>query len=246
MPAKISTSRYGYTATATSSLTGFPVANLNIVGAHPLTYSWRSNNQLTQQDLVLDMGVSKAVQGVALLHLNFTAVELSYSTNGSTYFSFAGSQFTVAREPFGVYYKLIVIQSVTARYLRVRIPTQTTVTGAGYFEVGMVWIAPLLASYPRGPRAGMQQTPKRPYLRAGNDVAPAGPWTSDETWDIAVEKSNTAMYSATANLGAETPVLLYLNGGNLSEVKIARLRDPVTFQRDNRTVATNFVWEELA
>lgn len=248
MPARFTSTRWTYTATATSSQGNFPASNLNVIGFHPLLYSWRSNNQTTQQDLICDLGVSRSVAAVAMLNLNVAHVELSYSTNGSTYASFLGDPgggFNVARNPFGKYANRMVIQTVTARYIRLRIPSQLTTNGATSFEVGMIWIANLLYSFPRGPQVGLRQTPKRNYIRAGNGVADIGPWYSEEEWRMTMKKTETSLYASFALAGSETPQLIYKNAGNTAEVGIFRLRDAVTFERNGATVVANPVLEEM-
>lgn len=244
MATQYASTRYAYTATATTAQAAFPVSNLNVIGAHPLTYSWRSAT-LALHDIVIDLGTIKTVTAIAVLNLNMSILRVLYSTDGGVYGAFTGSPFTISRDPFGAYNKLQIVQSVSARYILLQVPLATPATGA-FFEIGMVWVTGTFVTLPRSPLLGMRQTPQRDSLRTGKDVAPLGPWYSTEEWRMIIGKTTTAIPSQLVVHGAETPLLLYKNLGNRAETGIYRLRDTVTFERNGTTVALNPTWEEMA
>jgi hypothetical protein len=245
MPAQFTASRLSFTATATSSKTDFPASNLNVVGAHPLIYSWRSNNQVTQQDLICDLGSSKSLASVAVLHVNASSIQIAFSTDNVSYTNFTGSPFTVIQEPYGVYRKRRIIQTVTARYVRVRIPAQTPVDGAAYFEVGLIWITDALTTFPYGPKTGARTTLRRDSLRTGHDVAALGPWFGSEEWEMTVPIAQHSTYAQFARNGPDTPILIYKSDLSGDELGIYRFADVVTFERQAKIENVNPRLEEL-
>ena len=245
MPAKFIASRLTYTPTATSSKTDYPITNINIVGSHPLGYSWKSNNVVTNTTIDIDLGSTKTVVGVAILKTNALSQSITYSTNGTDYTHFTGSPFTITKELLGPYYKLMIDQQVSCRYIRIFLPTQTPITGEAFFEIGMVWVAAAFHVFPYQFIEGMRQTPKRDYIQAGQDVSPIGMWYSEEDWNSITTNSETDTYSRVALYGLDTPFLVYKNLGDLADVGIFRLRDAVTFTRESTIMRVNPNLREL-
>lgn len=245
MPAQFTTSRLTFTATATSSKAGFPASNLNVIGAHPLTYSWRSNNQVTQHDIICDLGSSKSVASVAVLNVNVSTLQIAHSTDNISYTSFTGSPYTIVQEPYGTYRKRRVIQAVTARYIRVRITAQTPVDGAAYFECGCIWITDAVTTFPYGPRSGARTTLRREALRAGRDVADLGPWFTTDEWEMTTPTAQHATYAQFARISQGTPILIYKSDLSADDLGIFRLADSVTFDRGAKIENVNPRLEEL-
>ena len=245
MPAQFIAARLEYVPNATSSKADYPVTNLNIIGSHPLAYSWRSNNLTTNHTIDLDLGAIKTVAAVALLKLNMLTVTLTYSTNGTVFTQFTESPFTMTKDPFGPYYKKMIAQVVSARYLRIFMPTQTPITGENFFEIGMVWVTAGLDTFPYQFVEGMRQTPKRDYIQTGQDVSPVGMWYSEEDWNSITPNAEIDKYSKFALYGQELPVLVFKNLGDLAEVGIYRLRDAVSFTRDSTTMRISTTLREL-
>lgn len=230
---------------ATSEATDYPASRVATLDSHPLIRTWRST-ATTQQDLILDAGSILSFEAVTLLNSNFSLVQLAHSADNVSYSDFAGSAFPMNKHLADGYRKLFRAQSISNRYVRVRIPAQTPIDGAAYFSLGLVLIVQTLNTLPFNPIEPLNQSLDRPYLRSGREVTPVGPFSIEQEWQTLADNANVTQLQNIALLGEHTPVLVFENNGNSQEVYLMRYVGAMRFARHGLTYGVNPTWQEMA
>jgi hypothetical protein len=137
----------GFTASATTSATGYPATNISLpqVGR-----PWRSGD-LTEQEVVLDLGASVTPESLWLQDVNFASAVVERSADNVTY-SAVGTLTSYA-DLHGRRKGLITV-SEACRYLRVTIAAGTPTDDAAYFSIGAGYVFEEVETAPQAPTAG--------------------------------------------------------------------------------------------
>jgi hypothetical protein len=219
---------------------------------HPLR-ALRSTS-LATQTIDIDLGVNKTIYAIALEHFNVDQLELKYGTVTPPTTHFTGSPFTtptaLKKDRDGIR-KLIVVQTVTARYLRIGIPTHTPASGESYFFLGTIFVAgawstmvnnpddpigyQLLGAYQRN-----RKNNRHEKVRTGNNVMRI-------TWKgSALSVAGNDEWETLELLGEETPVLLYNNEDKAEEMYWVRSEEPSEMSDYITHKQRTQIWETLA
>lgn len=219
---------------------------------HPLR-AMRSTN-LNLQTIDLDLGASKSIYAVGLQHFNFDQVEIKYGTGSPAATHFTGSPLStpasLKKDRDGVR-KHLLIQTVTARYLRIVIPNHTPTSGESYFFLGCLFVAGawntlsnnpddpinyrLLGAYQRN-----RKNNRHEKVRTGNNSLRIA-WRSS-----ALDATGEAEWRALELLGEDAPVLLYNNEDKAEEMYWVRSEEPQDMADYTTHKQRTLTWETLA
>ena len=236
----------GYTATATTAASSYPIARLSDRGEHPYLREWRST-VVTQTDVTLDLGSDTSVAGLALFRVNATHVQVATATAAAspTYTGWGETTYAIARNKPGPYYNLCLAQPVHARYIRLRFLASTPrhVSGQGYYAIGLALVLAQLHAM-QEPRVGMVETLDARYLTNEHVVARSAEEWSEEQWGVLWKTEQRDQGFDILTLGKDTDVVIYRNGNNRAEVKMVRQSGAVTVTHEGSHYTTAQTWKE--
>jgi hypothetical protein len=163
----ISTTNLIKTATVTPSTSaiGNPAANLSTPERPYLT--WRSTN-ISATNIVIDLGSAKNVDKVVLLNANFALCTIESNTSNSWGApAYTSPPIAVRLDPDGIFYRRVWERAVgtplTLRWIRLVIPAQTPIGGAGYFQLGGIHLG-TWTTLPLSPRPGYGRAVPMPEI----------------------------------------------------------------------------------
>ena len=235
-----------FTPTATSTATNYDVDRMSLIGAHPYIRGWRST-VVTETDIVCDIGIDTAITHLVLLNINVASIDLHWKSASGNYAAVAGSPFTVSQRRPGPFYHIIVDAAVTARYIRIRFNNATARTdNAAYYRLGALVIIDDMNTLTQHPLAGMRGQLDRDYIRSGQDISAVGPFRLTYNYNLNVKNANVNEMYEIAELGEETPVLIYENEGSNQDVGLFRYEGGFPFTRNSLTVEMTPRFVEMA
>ena len=220
------------TATATSWASGYSPDWLPLLDDHPLLRSWRSVG-LSQQVITCTFGSLVTLGGILIQNLNCSQIKLARSTNGgSTYVDLltgSGTLSTITVGQHWQYRRFCQALNVQATHIQLTIPVQTPTDNAAYYEVASL-VFPVFAAWPRSPRPGMRQVLSRDYVKSGNSVAKAGPFSLSQDISLVLKSDQVSTLKTFALHGADKPFAVFENQGDTSAGRIMRYADSFTFE----------------
>lgn len=227
--------------TVTSQDPDFPAPLLSDwTGTHPLARGWHSTTT-APQTLTFAFGGLKAGTWLAVMAANFATVQISVSTNGTTFTPVSGSPFTLTpdlADPEG-YTKLFLPQSYSATHGRLVIPTQATLKNTSYFSLGLVLWGDGIVTMSRHFQVPLSIDYVEPEYRAeGTDWlerASAGIRYMTLTPRNRVPNAEVDEWHALRLLPIGARVLGYMNLGRPWEVYIMERDKPLTVTRETLT-----------
>lgn len=248
MPWQVATSFLSYTATASSEQAGYEAAWLPRIDDHPLLRTYRSVDLLSQAQITCQFSGLTTISGILIQNMNVDKIRLTRSTDGVNYFDLNTGSATLTTKPVGThwqYRRYCQLLSVQATHIQVRVPVQTALDGAGYYEVGSI-LFPVFSAWPRAPRPGMRERIVREYERAGNAVAKASEQRVELEMSLLLKAGLEPTLKTFAMLGEDDPVAIFENNGNSAEALLMRKVDTLDFER-HRThrVVSNIKLREL-
>lgn len=159
---KIHNSAQSYTATASTSATGYPATNVAFTQTRK---PWRST-VTTESWLKLDFGSSITPASVCLQDCNFASATVTYSADDISYSS-AGTLTTYADASGRRKGNLEFANA--CRYVKITTPAGTPTDSAAYFSVGAVYAFLTVTEADMPPSAGL--THEIVYPQASYDLA---------------------------------------------------------------------------
>lgn len=120
--------------TATTAASGFPASN---VALESLGRPWRSTTT-GANDVVLDLGSSKAINALFLHDVNFASATIARSTDNVSYTA-VGTLTTYAGR-HGRRRGKISLGGASARYVKISISAGTPADGAAYWRIGSAYL----------------------------------------------------------------------------------------------------------
>ena len=142
------TLRLAVGASATTAAADYPASH---VLTPRVRRPWRSTTIGAEQNLILDLGSSLALELVGLQDCNFAGCDV-YADDNATPTTLRGSV-TLAKDKGGRF-KASAAFSATARYVRVSIPAGATTDGAAFFRVGYLPVFGAVHAFERDPLYG--------------------------------------------------------------------------------------------
>lgn len=229
-----------YVVTADQTATGFPADRLKLFQPHALDRHWRSTSTATQT-IVYDLGGDVALAGCMFGGMNFVTLAAEYKTAAGIYTAFTGSPFTVAK--WGDYYRHMIVQSVTARYIKETITSQATVAtggsiaGVSYYKQGLFWpvVSTAWVTLSHSPLIAMREAEEAEYLREGKRAVPVSPKGRSWEWRWRVPKTQIGEIELMASNGQNTDLLVYENLGDPSAVYVVRFTSNLVKERHHKT-----------
>lgn len=129
---------------------------------------WRTT-ALGDQSLVIDFGAQTAVTLLLLIRTNFASATIQGNATDSWTSPAFSQAVTIARNPFNWRYQHgVVLSGFSYQYMRVLIPSQTPVDGAGAYILGGVWAGATVRP-PMNPRADVVFETLQPFKDVGPD-----------------------------------------------------------------------------
>lgn len=167
----------------------------------------------------------RQITGVALLHSNFSKVELAHSDNNVDYVDYLSSPFVIAKDRDTGYRKLWVEQAITGTYIRVRIPAGHVPDSAPTstaFTLGSIMAFDLAKPITYTAQLPLSITAGRPYVQqtpgGHKETVAAGPAKVRLSWTGKAPIAYVNEFTEFASLGQDKPFLFFLNRGNSQEV----------------------------
>ena len=189
-----------------------------------------------------DIALVPKIGAIGLFNTNSPTWTIGVDNDG------IGSSFTflptVTMTKWWYYYRACLVQTVPLDREYVAMLTASTLrttNAAAYYELGSVWFAPPLLSFPRAPAKDMTERLMREYEKSGESVSPAGPWRVSQEWKMVALASQIQGVKDFTMLGQQTPFLVYESNGNQAECGIYRYTDHIEMTRAgiNRHVIIN-------
>lgn len=217
--------------TMTSENTAYPKERLVIYDSHPYIRTARTTNISGNKDIIFDFGATVGFSGFAIFNTNFQTLQVSHSSDNVSYTSLSGSPYTIQK--FWQFYRHAQIASVNNRYVRFRIPPQSTVDGASYYEVGSIVLFSSYNEFPYNPNEGAGDTLMRKYEESDSIFLSLSP--PQNTLEFSFDFSNTDAdaLNELSLLGNHTPLLLFENENNNAACYILHLADNVRMVRNS-------------
>ena len=126
-----------YTATASSTEPGYPVANIYDY-EHP-RLQWRSMSIASEQWVKAYTGATNiTLRGVMLNDVNFTNIKIQHNTTDS--WPGTSADYTVTQDERTGRYKIYVPFNASAKYVRIVIPAQAVTDNLPAFRIGCLII----------------------------------------------------------------------------------------------------------
>ncbi len=239
---------FAYTPTATGSAAGYPISQVtDWASTRPLVRTWHSLDT-TPQTITCSFGSAKNGTWVALLNANFSQVQISVSSNGTTFTDIVTGSGTITTRTIGKdwtdangYYKLFFVQTYTGKtHGRIQIPFQTPTDNASYFSLGVLaWGSNIntMTHYFHDPLNEEYTDPE--YRAEGKDWtegAPAGiSYRNISFHNTARNATEMAEWHAVRLLKPGTRLLWYENQNDTSQVEIRERNQPARITRHGVT-----------
>lgn len=235
---------------ATSQATNYPATRVAAILPHPVIRRWRSTSTV-QQNIICDFGSSKSVAAIALFGANFQNVTVASSPDNVTYTNVTGTGQNLVQDTIDGYYKWYLACSVTARYMRIRIPaigSNTIYDGASYYTLGSAVFANAVSTWPRDLPTPRDVTLQRSYMQSGNDIAPAGPFFITKEINTVLRNDEISQLQTMGLLGEQTPFLWFSNYSDTnasSQVYLLRYKSGMKYSRFGMHYSANVACQEL-
>lgn len=218
---------------------------------HPLRAT-RSVN-LSQQQFDLDLGASKTVYAVGHEHFNGDQLQVLYGTASPPATHFTGSPFstpTALKKDRDGIRKHLIVQTVTARYLRWIIPAHSPASGEAYFFLGTLFVAGAwntLSNNPNDPiryqRVGAYEKNEKNNRK---EVVKTGYPVLHITWAGTLDAVGEAEWRALEDQGQDAPLLYYQNEDRAEEMYWVRLDDDSQYEDFITHKERPLTWRTLA
>ena len=216
------------TPTADQEASGFPVTRIASLHPHPLSRYWSGNNG-SEQNVFLSLSAPAAIQGIALLGINFTFQLAHAATLGGSYTVLPGSNFVPSK--FLDYYNCITIQNFTNQHIRIRIPAQTYLVGSTP-RIGYVAIMSTVNTWPRDLPYPLSYSLQQAIVQSGVDTGVRGPNMYTVDWGAMFGHSEVSQIQEMMTLPADETFLFYENAGDVGQVALLRRGPSVSFTRE--------------
>lgn len=196
-----------------------------------INYHWDLKRRFRAQDvntndwlLKIDFGAAQNVLGLLISDVNFDTVAIQgHATDSWGTPSYDGDDLTIGMNPYTGRYQIFILPAAfNYRWMRIFIPTGTSVVGDGSdteWEVGNVVVLSTATAFTKNMAYGYDQRVKYFYAEAVNERYATG---SAKRWEAKLTFGNRLLASAaelrTMNrIEASTPFVYYENRSNSYE-----------------------------
>lgn len=205
--------------------------------------------------LKINYGAAQSVAAVALLNVNFNKAQIQgHGSDDWGTPDFAGSALTVSQNKYtGRYNIFIPTTGFNYQYMRVYIPAGTTEVGTSQSEwqIGTIVVMSSASPLAKNIAYGFSQTADEVIEEIGGDAASKDStlqWEGTISFGTRSRSDCEAAILALNRMSKSSPVLVYLNDSDTSEVYLCYRQKAFSLSRPFNTVITSdsITYREIA